>query len=303
MSNRLLRGMPVVPLSERIVQVFDTLPDQLKLAARYVLKHPDDVALLSMREQARQAGIQPATMTRLAKHLGYSGYEEFRRIFADAMRDVASGFSGKLDLQAETQKLQGDHSLAAAMVGAIATEISGLSDPGTLDRLVEAAQLIERARRVYCLGLRSSYSTAWHLHYTLSLAGKHAIMIDTAGGIGADPLGSATPQDVLISVSVLPYTRQTIEFTEYAQKVAGVPVVAITDSPVAPLTRKGTVALIVSTDSPSFLHSMCSAFSVAEILGALVAGRGGEVARRSLERLDRQAAMLKTHYEVRDRRQ
>ena len=56
------------PLTEQIIEAFDTMPAQLQAGARYVLDRPRDVALLSMREQARQAGVQPATMTRLAKH-------------------------------------------------------------------------------------------------------------------------------------------------------------------------------------------------------------------------------------------
>lgn len=62
--------MQTGPLEKRIVHAFDALSGQLRIAARYVLDRPRDVALLSMREQARQAEVQPATMTRLAKHLG-----------------------------------------------------------------------------------------------------------------------------------------------------------------------------------------------------------------------------------------
>jgi len=58
------------PLADRIVASFESMPAQLRTAARYILNKPNDVALLSMREQARQAGVQPATMTRLAKRLG-----------------------------------------------------------------------------------------------------------------------------------------------------------------------------------------------------------------------------------------
>ncbi len=293
--------MQAHPLSDRIVEAFESLSGQLQLAARYVLEHPSDVALLSMREQARQANVQPATMTRLAKHLGFSGYEDMRQLYADAMRGEGTGFAGKVGAQAESQKLKGDHSLAADMMGVIGGQIAGLAMPESLDRLVEAARLIEGARRIYCLGLRSSHSAAWHLHYILSLAGKQSIMLDAMGGIGVDPLGSATADDLLIAVSVLPYTRQTIEITEYAQ-ACGVSVVAITDSPVAPLAQRAAATVIVPTDSPSFLHTMSSAFIVAEILGALVAGRGGEAAREALARVDRQSAALNTHYQTRNRR-
>jgi DNA-binding MurR/RpiR family transcriptional regulator len=293
--------MRETPLAKQIIEEFETLPGQLQRAARYVLEHPRDVALLSMREQARQADVQPATMTRLAKHLGFSGYEDVRQLHADAMRGEETGFAGKVDVQVESQKLRGDHSLAADIIGVVRSQVSGLARSEALDRLVDAARLIASARRIYCLGLRSSHSAAWHLHYILSLAGRHSIMLDAVGGIGIDPLGSATADDVLVAVSVLPYTRQTVEITEYAQ-TSGVRVVAITDSPVAPLAQRAACTLIVPTESPSFLHSMSSAFLVAEILGALVAGNGGEAAHEALARVDRQSAALNIHYQTRSRR-
>lgn len=293
--------MQAGPLAETIVQAFDTMSEQLQAAARYVLDRPREVALLSMREQARQAQVQPATMTRLAKHLGFSGYEDIRQLHADAMRNDVTGFAGRVGTQARSQKLKGDHALAADMLGGVCTQVGSLSQPAALDDLVDAARRLAGARRVYCLGLRSSHSPAWHLHYVLSLAGKQAIMLDAIGGIGADALGSATRDDVLVAVSVLPYTRQTVELTEYAQS-CGVSVVAITDSPVAPLAQLAARTVVVPTESPSFLHTMSSAFVVAEILGALVAGQAEGTAGEALAGVDRQSAALNTHLKTRTKR-
>lgn len=289
------------PLAERIVQGFDDLSEQLQLAARYLLEHPQEVALLSMREQARQADVQPATMTRLAKQLGFAGYDDVRQLYADAMRNEGTGFAGRVGAQAESQKLKGDHALAADMLGEIGAQVAALSQPSVLDLQVEAARRLEGARRIYCLGLRSSHSAAWHLHYILSLAGKQSVMLDAIGGIGIDALGSATADDVLVAVSVLPYTRQTVEITDYARS-CDVPVVAITDSPVAPIAQRAAVAVTVPTESPSFLHTMSPAFIVAEILGALVAGRNGDAAREALARIDRQSAALDTHLQPKSKR-
>src|SRR5215475_12957537 len=197
------------PLAEKIVEAFDGMSEQLQVAARYLLEHPHEVALLSMREQARRADIQPATMTRLAQHLGYAGYDEVRQLYADAMRRDGTGFAGLAAAQAKKQKLKGDRALAADMLGGVGAQVAALTRPAMLDTLADGARLIERARRVYCLGLRSSHSAAWHLHYILSIAGKQSIMLDAIGGIGADALGSATANDVLVAVSDMPYTRQT----------------------------------------------------------------------------------------------
>lgn len=277
------------------------MSEQLQAAARYVLDQPHDVALLTMREQSRQAAVQPATMTRLAKHLGFDGYEDIRHIYADAMRNEVTGFAGRVGTQAKSQKLKGDHALAADMLAGTCAQIGSLSQPGVLDSLVEAARHLGAARRIHCLGLRSSHSPAWHLHYTLSLAGRQSVMLDAVGGIGADALGSATPDDILVAVSVLPYTRHTIEIAEYAQS-CGVPVVAITDSLVAPLAQLAARTVVVPTESPSFLHTMSPTFVVAEILGALVAGQSGKAASKALATVDRQSAALNTHLKTRTKR-
>jgi hypothetical protein len=49
------------PLTKKIVRSFDALSGQLQSAARFVLDHPHDVALKSMRDQARAANVEPAT--------------------------------------------------------------------------------------------------------------------------------------------------------------------------------------------------------------------------------------------------
>jgi DNA-binding MurR/RpiR family transcriptional regulator len=282
------------PLAERIIRSFDDMPAQLQAGARFVLDRPRDVALLSMREQARQAGVQPATMTRLAKRLGMDGYDEVRELYAAAVREGDRGFAGKAGVQVISQKLKGDKALASDMLGSIGRQIEALATPQNLDRLVGAARALASARHIYCLGLRSSHSVAWHLHYVLTLVGDRSVHIDGIGATGPDILARATNRDVLLAASVMPYTRLTIELAEYAIE-QGLTLVAITDSEVAPLAQMARHVVLVQTESPSFFHAMSPAFAVAEVLGALVAGRGGEEALASLRHSDGHLAALNTH--------
>jgi DNA-binding MurR/RpiR family transcriptional regulator len=286
------------PLTEQIIQAFDTMSGQLQTGARYVLERPHDVALLSMREQARQAGVHPATMTRLAKHLGMDGYDAVRELYAAAVREGDLGFAGKAGVQVVSQKLKGDKALAADMIKSIGAQIDRLATPEGLDRLVSAARTLASARRIYCLGLRSSHSVAWHLHYVLTLVGERSIHLDGIAATGTDGLARATSRDVLLVASVLPYTRLTVELAEYAVE-RGMVVVAITDSEVAPLAQIAQHVVVVPTDSPSFFHAMSPAFAVAEVLGAIVAGRGGDDALATLKHTDEHLAALNTHLKPR----
>ena len=79
-------------VEKRVREGFESLSPGMRKVGRYVLEHPEDVALLSMREQSRRAGVPPATMTRFAQRLGYAGYDEVRGLFANAMRGRVSDF-------------------------------------------------------------------------------------------------------------------------------------------------------------------------------------------------------------------
>ena len=285
---------PRGPLNASIVEAFDLLPPQLQTAASYMLDRPDDVALLSMREQARRAGVPPATMTRLAKRLGLDGYDSVRELYAGAVRAGTLGFAGKAGAQVEAQALHGERALAAEMATALSRQLAALAEPAALDRLADAATRLHDARRVYCLGLRSCHAAAWHFHYMLSLLGDKTVMLDDAGGTGLDALRDAGRDDVVLAASVKPYARATVEAARYAA-TEGVPVVALTDSEVSPLAQIASAVIVVATESPSFFHTMTPLLAVAEILAALVAGRSGQQALDALARTEAQLAAFGVH--------
>lgn len=282
-------------ISERLVQAMARMPSRLQSAGRYVLENPRDVALLSMREQARRAGLQPATMTRLAKRLGLDGYDAVRALHAEAIRSGGLGFAGKATEQVNTQKLKGDRALAADMASSLAGQVAQLAAAGALDAIAAAAAALHRARRIYCLGLRSCHPVAWHLHYILSLFRERTTLLDGVAGVGADPIRHAGPRDLLFAASVRPYTRASVETTRYAA-ARGVPVVVITDSPASPLAPLASHVLLAMTRSPSFFHSMTPAFALAEILATLAAGQAGDEVPRALRETEEQLGSFGVHW-------
>jgi DNA-binding MurR/RpiR family transcriptional regulator len=273
------------PLTKRIIQSFDGLSGQLQSAAQFVLDHPHDVALKTMRDQARAANVKPATMTRLAQHLGFQGYDEIRELYAAAVRKGELGYAGKAGVQAARQKSKGDDALSRDMAVLIAQQIGTLEGPVFVDRMVAAAKCIASADHVYCLGLRSCHAVAWYMAYILSLIGCRSTLLDGAAAIGFDPIAHAKAKDVLVVNSIKPYARQTIEIAQYAAS-RKVTIVAITDSEVAPIARLARHVIVVGTDSPSFFHAMSPSFAVAEILNALVAGQRGRTSQDALRKTD-----------------
>lgn len=289
--------MPLMDPSSRITDAFDSLPPQLQAAARFVLDHPDDVALLSMREQARRAGVPPVTMTRLARQLGFGDYQEFRDLHASALRrspPPRSGFSDRAGSLQQNQKLKGDAALAAQIGWTMAEHVATGHDDTGIAAMTEAARQIEKARRVYFLGLRSCHAVAFHANYVYSLFRDNGLLLDGAGDTGCDALRHAGAEDVLLAISVAPYATATIERTAYAANEKRVGIIALTDSKVAPIARHALTSLVVPTGTPSFFHAMTPAFAVAETLIALIAARAGTKALTAIRNSEAQLDSFST---------
>ncbi|VVE64593.1 DNA-binding protein [Pandoraea captiosa] len=273
---------PRSPLADEIEQAFATMPAQLQAAARFVIDNPEDVALLSMREQAKRAGVPPATMIRLAQRLDYAGYDEIRAVHAESVRRQSTGVASRAKEQIAGHRAKGQAGIAVKFVESAARHVDALGSASSLPALVAAAKRIASARRIYVVGLRPSYAVAFHLSHLLELIGLDVRMLEGPGGTGIDRLAGAGDADVLVGISVHPYTRETLRLAEITREL-GCYQVAITDSVVSPLAKNANVAVIVGIESPSFFHSMTSSVAAVEALAALAAAECGEHALRALE--------------------
>lgn len=281
-------------VAEKLRRDFDALPDQLQRAARWVLDHPADVALLTTREQARRAGLAPATLTRLAQRLGLGGYDALRRLYATALRRRPESFRGRAaDLIARHGE-EGGAALAQDLFAALGDHLAALATPESVAALGQAADRLAGARRVICLGLRSAFPAAYMLDYVRSLIGEASVLADAAGGRGIDALRETGPGDVLFCVSVNPYTRLAVHAAGYA-KARGAGIVALTDSSLSPLAKLADAAVLVRTETPSFFHAMTPAFAAVECLAALMAARKGRPALDALAASESQLSAFDTY--------
>jgi DNA-binding MurR/RpiR family transcriptional regulator len=273
---------------------FGALSPQIKEAARWVIDHPVDVAVLTLREQARRSGVRPATLTRLAQRFGLNGYDEIRRLFAEALRERPETFQGRAQELLARHDSEGDAALAQDMFVSLTRHLQALSSAEAVARVTRAAEMIADADHVFCLGQRSSFSVAFIFHYVRSLFGSKSILVDGPGAIGRDVLRTMGRKDVMLAITVDPYNRETVETARYV-KSRGVRVVAITDSEVSPLAAIADWSVLIRTETPSFFHTMSPAFAVAECLAALVAARRGSETLAGLAESERQLAAFDTY--------
>jgi len=272
---------------------FEGLSPQLQEAARWVIDHPADVALLTTREQARRVGVAPATMTRLAQRIGLKGYDEIRKLYAEAVRRRPESFRARAEELLQRRDTEGDAALVHDVLSSLAHHLQALTSAESIERFTAAAKLIAGAERVFCLGLRSSFAVAYIFHYVRSLFGASSVLVDGAGGTGVDLLRTIGSADVMLAISVKPYTRHTVHAARYS-RARGVRIVAVTDSEMSPLAALAEETLIVRTETPSFFHTMAPAFAAVECLAALVAARRGSQTLAAIAASEKQLTAFDT---------
>lgn len=270
-------------VAQLIAAAFNDMPPRMREIGAYVLDHPDDVALLSMREQARRAGVPPTAMTRFAQRLGYAGYDEMRGLFAASIRERVSDFGVRAGELAARRERLGEPTLARSLANALIERVAALTEPRRLSAIVDAAALLAGAQQILCVGHRSCYAPAYHFAYVAGLYGAPTRLLDAPGGIGADGLNAAGREDVVLAVSFAPYTRATVEIATAAHELK-LPVVAVTDSHVSPLAQIATRTVAVPSDLAHATHVTSPALVVIEMLAALVVAKSGPEGRAVLER-------------------
>lgn len=258
-------------LTALIKQRFDSLPRQVRQVAAFVLDNPHEVAVLSMREQARLAEVPPSTMTRFAKAMGLDGYDGVRDVFKSSLRERGNGFGSRAQGLAELNQRIGETALAQDMASNAAAQVQSLCSADTMAAVVRAAKLLSGAREIYCLGLRGSYPVAFQFAHVGEYFARNITLVDGAGESGIMKImHQPSSRDVLLICSMTPHSRRAMAIANHLQK-AGVKLVVITDSASSPLARMATEAILVPNKGPSFFDTMVPAFLVAEILLALLA--------------------------------
>ena len=176
-------------IQQMIAERFESLSPELQRAARWVARHGSALALHSMRDSARAAEVSPATMTRLARRLGFDGFEQLRAPFRRELAGAASGAEFERMLQqrcgsrAPADVVGTLVSLQQANVGSVV----GRNQAGDID--AAAAALVD-APEVHFLGLRVCHGVAFYLSYAYGLLQPNGRFVSGTGGTTERPGGA-----------------------------------------------------------------------------------------------------------------
>lgn len=293
-----LRPSPPLLILQRLQGLLDHLPPELRRAAHWVVEHPAEVSLWSMRRQAQVLGVAPATMLRLARAAGFPSYDAFRVPFQQALAGERSTTlrdrAAALQAAQVSARTPTHDTLRETQVTAIES-IVALNSSATFDAAVKT---ILAAPHVGFLGTRSAFGIAFQMHYAYQLVRRNSMLIDGLGGLHAEAIDDLCAGDTLIAISQAPYPSATIRLARQAVQ-QGVDLIALTDSSLSPLATDARHVLIfdradraqsgrqpAKLASGSFFHTMAGLLGLAEHLIARLTAQGGEEVLNRLSEIE-----------------
>src|SRR5690606_6080812 len=262
---------------------FADMTPQFQVGARHLLDFPLDVPVASMRKIAEQAGVQPATLLRLAKSLGYAGWPELKAVFVQAMQQSPKRYA---DRARELMRGKQPRNAVARAVTAQADNIR-LNETTNAQALPRAVQLLARARQVHVAGFRASHAPAFLFQYQYRLFRPSVTLLRGDAGTLEMELRALGKGDMVVIVGFAPYSNEALRVAQ-AARAAGCRILAICDSAVAPIALQADCVLLFATDTPSFFPSSAAASALVELLIEQLLAKAGKQAVSRIEAAENQ---------------
>ena len=238
---------------------YDGLSKRLKQIAGYSLDHPNAFAIDTIAETARKAGVLPSALIRFAQAFGFDGFSDVQRLFQKRLLEARPSYKSRL----ESVRHSADNTPSALLnrfVEGNMAALEHLREETSPSKLDQAVRILAQAEVIHIIAMRRAFPLAAYFFYSVTTMGRRAQLIDSVGGLGSEQQVLIGPDDALFVASFSSYTAEVVQAAENTL-ARGIPVVALTDHPLSPLTTNSTVCFHVEDaavhDFRSLGASMC----------------------------------------------
>ena len=283
------------PLVEHLGDSLAGLSPELRRAGRYVLANPNEVGVSSMRQVAAAAAVKPNTLVRLARALGFDGYEAFRAPFRETLRSGRESFQDRAAWLQSVARGGSHGRLYAQMAADVLDNVEGLFSASRAEQVKTVADRIVASRLSYVVGVGTAYPLAHNFAYLAGMAIDNVVAAPRGGSVPIDDVTRIGAADVLIAISVEPYRSETVAAARYARE-QGAYVVALTDGLASPIAALADQVFVTPTATPQFFPSMVAVAVLLETLVAFIVADAAPEVVANIERYHRRRFELGVYW-------
>lgn len=269
-------------LTEMIQSKYSGLSRGQQKVAKYLLENAREFAVHSAKEIGELIGVSETTVIRFSYGIGLSGYSELQKTLRNEIifekNSLAQYYSSKLELLDEPrfyeQVMEKDRQLIRETIEHIK------ENEADFQRVIDS---LVSADRVFVCGLRSSYSAANWLAFSLGIVRENVQLIHRDTDDIFSAITSMNGKSVFMALSFHRYMKETIHISEMAKR-NGATIIGITDSPLAPIREVADILLPLHSTEMSTLDikSALISFINAIVAGVTIRDKGGFEKRKEV---------------------
>lgn len=263
-----------------------TLGNKALYALGRLVQHPEQTAVNNIAQLAQYTNVNASTLSRLAKSLGYDGFNEFQQIFRQNITNNSKRFysdQGQRLINLSKTGSSNELETIAKLFNESVVNIENCLTDLNIKELTTVAKKLAKAPRIRVHGIRQVYPVAASLVYGLSLIRPDVALLDTPALGIAEELANMQKNDVLIVISTTPYSKPVIETSTIASK-KGITVIALTDYRTSALAVNANYAFYIPYQSSYISNSIGAYIVLCEGIINSVAKQIGNKAVESLQR-------------------
>lgn len=253
------------PLLAKMDESIRRLSKGHKKIAAYIKENYDKAAFMTAAVLGKKVGVSESTVVRFATELGFKGYPELQR----ALQQMIKSKLTAVQRMEVSQNLIGDGDIINSVLTGDIELIRETAERTSRDDFKHALSEINRAKRIYILGVRSSAALASFLAFYFNLVFDSVVLVDTSSASEMfEQMFRIDENDVCIAISFPRYSKQTVNAMRFiADRKAKI--IAITDTDKSPIASFADYLLVARSDMASVVDSLTAPLS---LINALIVG-------------------------------
>ena len=253
----------------RIENAYPTLSKGHKKIADFIKNNYEKASFMTAASLGKAVGVSESTVVRFASNIGFDGYPELQKYLQEAVKSHLTSVQ-RMDVAAS--RFGGDDFVDRAFMTDIEM-IKQTRESISREAFLKSAEAINKAKKIYILGVRSSAALASFAAFYLRFLYENVVLIDTSASSELfEQMFRISEDDVCIAISFPRYSNQTVKALSFA-KSRGATIISITDGEMSPIAPYATHLLVAKSSMVSFVDSLVAPLSV---INALVAASARE---------------------------
>ena len=233
-----------------------------KKLVKYISENYDKAAFMTASKLGETVGVSESTVVRFAPEMGFKGYPELQK---ELQQMIKSKLTAVQRMEVSSNLIGEDNAIKKVLNGDVELIRDTLESVSEVE-FKKAVEIINKAKRIYILGVRSSAALASFLYFYLNPVFENVVLVDTSSGSEMfEQMFRISEEDVCVAISFPRYSKQTINALRFIND-RGTKIIAITDSNVSPIAEYADTLLVAKSDMVSVVDSLVAPLSLINAL-------------------------------------